>query len=80
LYLAASRGYLEVVRLLLRHGADVHTQPKNGVTPLQLAMSSGHAETAQLLLEYGAVLDKQTWELFCQKRSSPSEMVRDEEY
>src|SRR5260370_5496770 len=65
---AAGHGNLEVVKLLLAHGADVNTQSspasdrpvKNGaiaignLTPLLLAVTSGSPETVQLLLDKGA--------------------------
>jgi hypothetical protein len=47
---AASYGYLEVVKLLLEHGVDIET---NDTSALEQAASGGHLEVVRLLLEYG---------------------------
>jgi ankyrin repeat protein len=54
LYLASSRGSLEIARLLLSYGAKVDEKGKKGntVTPFQVAASD---EMKKLLLEHGAV-------------------------
>ncbi|KAI0278214.1 hypothetical protein BGY98DRAFT_1096891 [Russula aff. rugulosa BPL654] len=52
-YLASREGHLEVVRLLLSLGADVHIEGLRG-TPFQIATQWGHHDIAQLLLEHGA--------------------------
>lgn len=49
--MAVERGYVEVVRLLLDHGADVQTSDDFGSTPLHIASSVGKIQTVQLLLE-----------------------------
>ncbi|WP_309721441.1 ankyrin repeat domain-containing protein [Armatimonas sp.] len=49
---AASKGSLEIVKLLLRHGADV--DPKGYRSPLSEAAFSGEIDTAKLLLRHGA--------------------------
>ena len=54
LHFASKRGHLEVVRLLLGHGADVHIRGSESRTPFQQATEEGHHEIAQLLLEHGA--------------------------
>ncbi len=60
LSLAASRGHLETVWLLLERGANLEHQVKHhGWAPLSMAASNGHAETAQLLLDRGATIDRQ---------------------
>ena len=51
---AASTGELEVARLLLERGADVHAKNNNGSTSLIEAASTGELEVARLLLERGA--------------------------
>jgi len=51
LFFASKHGYLEVVRLLLARGADVHIRTEDGETAFQVATSNN---VAQLLLEHGA--------------------------
>jgi ankyrin repeat protein len=48
---ASNRGYLVVVRLLLKHGADPTTDDNLAI---QMASVGGHAEIVQLLLDKGA--------------------------
>jgi ankyrin repeat protein len=54
---AAAKGYLEIVRLLLDHGADPELA-EEGIAPhghaLYAAAANRHLEIAKLLLEYGA--------------------------
>lgn len=51
---AAERGHLAVVRLLLKHGADVNARNNSHDTGLRLAARGGHTEIVRLLLESGA--------------------------
>ena len=53
---ASNKGHIDVVRVLLDHGADVNTIDKKN-TPLCLAYDGGHLEIMQLLLEHGADVD-----------------------
>ncbi|KAJ5174127.1 uncharacterized protein N7482_000004 [Penicillium canariense] len=57
LSLVAQKGDLEMVTILLTHGADVNARKKNGAPPLSLAAAEGHEATANLLLEYGAKVE-----------------------
>lgn len=54
---AAAAGHIEIVRLLLAHGADPNL-PEVGIAPrghaLYSAVANGHREIAKLLLEHGA--------------------------
>lgn len=54
---AAARGHIEIVKLLLEHGADPNL-PEEGIAPhghaLYSAVANGHYEIARLLLEHGA--------------------------
>ncbi|MFH1115319.1 MAG: ankyrin repeat domain-containing protein [Pseudomonadota bacterium] len=45
---------MEMVKLLLDHGADVNALPAKGTTALMWAINRGQAEMVQLLLERGA--------------------------
>ena len=49
---ASSRGYVEIVHLLLERGAHMHTTSSYG-TALEAASSSGRIEIVQLLLDKG---------------------------
>ena len=54
---AAAQGHLEIVKLLLKHGADPNL-PEEGIAPrghaLYSAVANGYYEIAKLLLEHGA--------------------------
>lgn len=54
---AAARGHIEIVKLLLKYGADPNL-PEEGIAPhghaLYSAVYNGHYEIAKLLLEHGA--------------------------
>jgi len=54
---ASAGGHIEIVRLLLEHGADPNL-PEEGIAPhghaLYSAVYNGHHEIARLLLEHGA--------------------------
>ncbi|XP_067824039.1 ankyrin repeat domain-containing protein 13B isoform X1 [Heptranchias perlo] len=52
LHLAVTLGYLECTRVLLKHGADVCKENRNGWTGLQEAVSTGDLELVQLVLRY----------------------------
>ncbi|KAH9955976.1 ankyrin repeat-containing domain protein [Lactifluus volemus] len=54
LHRASLSGHLEVVRLLLDHGADVNATKQDHRRSLHLASSSGYPEIVKLLLERGA--------------------------
>ncbi|HEY6768909.1 MAG TPA: ankyrin repeat domain-containing protein [Candidatus Sulfotelmatobacter sp.] len=57
--LASTFGHLEVVKLLLSHGADINAIATNGTgyTALTGAISQRHSEIALLLLAHGARAD-----------------------
>ena len=53
LHRVSYNGALEVVRLLLKHGADVEVKHNNGKTALQVAAVEGEDEVVKLLREHG---------------------------
>jgi ankyrin repeat protein len=54
LMLAAHRGHLDPVRLLLRHGASLDVTAKYGLSALMLAIVAGHEAVARALAQGGA--------------------------
>ncbi|MFT5396885.1 MAG: ankyrin repeat protein [Gammaproteobacteria bacterium] len=55
--LAASRGSVEIIDLLLTQGADPNKRGSAERTALQYAVEKNHVETAERLLAYGAEID-----------------------
>ncbi|CAH0050248.1 unnamed protein product [Clonostachys solani] len=53
---AASSGHLELVELLLNHGADINLQGKGGSSPLGIAARQGNEKIIDLLLDRGATV------------------------
>lgn len=51
--LAVSHGRVAMVKLLLRCGADVNAQDREGSTALMCASEHGHTHIVRLLLETG---------------------------
>lgn len=51
---ACAGGFIDVVKVLLKEGANIEDHNENGHTPLMEAASAGHVEVARVLLEYGA--------------------------
>ncbi|XP_046405893.1 uncharacterized protein LOC124170897 isoform X3 [Ischnura elegans] len=54
---ASSAGHVEVVRLLINHGADVNAQSSSGNTPLMYACAGGHEEVVRVLLSANAKVE-----------------------
>ncbi|KAL8800925.1 MAG: hypothetical protein Q9223_007165 [Gallowayella weberi] len=64
LYIAVSRGHLDVAEKLLAEGADPNTRTRSQETALHRAAESGHQKIALLLLRYGVDVvaqDDQGW-------------------
>ena len=59
LHLAAYYG-ISIVKVLLKHGADVNAATALGHTALHIAAKRGHAEVARLLLDRGADVEAET--------------------
>lgn len=61
LSLAASGGYVNIIKLLLNHGAEINsrTGSKLGISPLMLAAMNGHTAAVKLLLDMGSDINAQ---------------------
>ncbi|MBS0648923.1 MAG: nucleotidyl transferase AbiEii/AbiGii toxin family protein [Verrucomicrobia bacterium] len=57
LQMALSKGYKEVAKLLIEHGADPNYRDRSGLTPLQAAVNHGQFENAKLLIKKGAAFN-----------------------
>ncbi len=80
LYLAAAKGDLAILQLLIEHGAEVDQTSDAGNSPLMVAAANGHVETIKLLLEHGASTDgKNRWGLsaadWAKWADSPAEVL-----
>jgi ankyrin repeat protein len=53
-FLTGRDGNVELVRLLLDHGADINVRNRWGVSPLIRAVQDGNLEMVRLLLSYGS--------------------------
>lgn len=60
LHYAAKKGNVEMVRTLVRKGANVNDKDKKGYTPLHYACTKGNPETVKILLEFGADVNAKT--------------------
>ena len=54
LHVAAKNGHLDVVELLISHGADMNAEYFVGETALQIAKGKGYDEIVSLLRKHGA--------------------------
>jgi ankyrin repeat protein len=59
LHIAGFNGELEIAKLLLRNGADVHKLSKANKSVLHLACQNGHLELTEHLLSYGSNVNEQ---------------------
>jgi len=60
LLLAARKGSLSRVSLLIKAGADLEARNRDGWTPLLVSVRRGHTEIASLLLKAGANVNAKT--------------------
>ena len=58
LHIASLKGYPDVVKVLLKFGANANLENTNNVTPLHNAARKGHYEVVNILLKEGAVPNK----------------------
>jgi len=54
LYASAEKGYVEIAKLLIEHGANVNGRTKEGKTALMIAAAKGSSELVGLLIDKGA--------------------------
>jgi len=54
LMIASQEGHIEIIELLLLHGADVNDIRDNKMTSLMFATRNDHPEEAAILLEHAA--------------------------
>jgi ankyrin repeat protein len=54
MHIAAREGHIDILSLLLEHGADLEGRASFNMTPLHVASGYGKLEAAQWLLNYGA--------------------------
>jgi len=52
--ISAANDHLDMVKLLLECGADVHAEDARGETPYQILLRRGHREIADYLQRHGA--------------------------
>jgi ankyrin repeat protein len=60
LHVAAEKGHVKVMQLLLSYGADVNAREGRNVTPLHRAVSGGQLAAAKFLLNTGADVNAMT--------------------
>lgn len=54
MHIAASRGYANIVDMLLQHGAKVNVLDASDRTPLYLAVTRSNHKVADILIQQGA--------------------------
>ncbi|XP_077165297.1 BCL-6 corepressor-like protein 1 isoform X2 [Paroedura picta] len=54
LHEACARGWIDILHILLEHGANVNCSAQDGTRPVHDAAANGNLETMWLLLSYGA--------------------------
>lgn len=57
LHLAARANQTDIVRVLLRNGAQVNAKARENQTPLHIASRLGNSDIVTLLLQHGAAVD-----------------------
>ena len=59
LLLAAQMGNLEIMKILIDHGADIHSKATDRKSALHLAASCGCEKGVKVLLDQGISIDEQ---------------------
>lgn len=57
LWCAAAAGHMDIVKLLISHGAEVNTITRTNSTPLRAACFDGHLEIVKYLVQHGADIE-----------------------
>lgn len=57
LWCAAAAGHLDIVKLLISHGAKVNSTTRTNSTPLRAACFDGHLEIVKYLVQHGADIE-----------------------
>ena len=57
LHFAAEEEYLDILELLIKHGANVNYRDEDNVTPFNGAVHYNHADVVQRFFELGTNLD-----------------------
>lgn len=72
LHCAVQKRNQDMVRLLLRRGANLHSTDEKGLTPFHLAIWRGYDDIAKLLLDNGANIEAETSDDY---RSKPLHLI-----
>ena len=59
LHIAIKTQFLDMIALLIQHGADVNSQNSNGSTPLHIAAQHKSSDEIELLIQHGADVNSQ---------------------
>lgn len=54
LHFAAQKGHIEIVKYLIKSGAQIEFKNLTGTTPLHWAAQNGHLEIVKILISHGA--------------------------
>src|SRR5437867_2460399 len=57
LHTASTKRYSEIVKYLIKSGADVNSKGADGMTPLIYAIKNNFDEVVSILLQAGAIVD-----------------------
>ena len=60
-YIASQQGHTAAIKLLLKHGADVHKPTNKGFLPVRMAAYNGHTDALHTLLKAGANARTAQW-------------------
>ena len=61
MYDAAQKGHTASIKLLLKHGADIHKPDNEGTPPVWIAAEMGHTDALHTLLKAGANAQTAEW-------------------